>query len=77
MEDIVIYTKQDLDTVFNYNKTNAIIRVNAKGRTLWDIRNMDKDFLNQNLSRPVQTKQDLEQLKKQVKMEMSIRSMIS
>jgi hypothetical protein len=73
----MIYTKQDLDTVFNYNKTNTIIRVTEGGRTLWDIRNMDKDFLNQNLSHPVQTKQDLDQLKKQVKMEMSIRGIIS
>lgn len=73
----MIYTKQDLDTVFNYNKTNTIIRVTEGGRTLWDIRNIDKDFLNQNLSHPVQTKQDLDQLKKQVKMEMSIRGIIS
>ena len=71
-----MYTKQDLDLVFDYNKNHGVFYVSPKGRVQWDIRNMDKDFFNQNLSRAVQTKQDLDQLKKQVKQEMQVRGML-
>lgn len=73
------YTKQDLNNVFNYNKSRPVplFHVSARGRMVWDIRNMDKDFFNQNLSRPVQTLQDLTQLKNQVKKEMEKRGMFS
>jgi len=74
-----MYTKQDLDLVFDYNTKRIggpVFYVSPKGRVQWDIRNMDKDFFNQNLSRAVQTKQDLDQLKKQVKQEMQVSGML-
>jgi isopentenyl diphosphate isomerase/L-lactate dehydrogenase-like FMN-dependent dehydrogenase len=74
-----MYTKQDLDVVFDYNTKRIggpVFYVSPKGRVQWCVLNMDHAYYNDNLSRPVQTKQDLDQLKKQVKQEMQVRGML-
>ena len=65
-----MYTAQDLKIVFDYNKKANIFRVTDTKRVQWDLRNMDKDFLNANLSCGLVCAEDLAELKKQVRKEL-------
>ena len=65
-----MYTAQDLKIVFDYNKKANIFRVTDTKRVQWDLRNMDKDFLNANLSCGLVYAEDLAELKKQVRKEL-------
>ena len=66
------YTKQDLETVIEYNKTANIFRITETKRVQWDLRNMHRVFLDQNLSKGLKTADDFAELKKLVRKELIV-----
>jgi hypothetical protein len=65
-----VYTTQDLKVVFDYNTKAKIFRVTDEKRVQWNLRNMDKDYLNTNLSAGLVHAEDFAALKKQVRKEL-------
>ena len=66
-----MYTTQDLKVVFDYNTKAKIFRVIDAKRVQWNLRNMDKDYLNTNLSVSLVYAEDFAALKKQVRKELA------
>lgn len=65
-----MFTIDDIKAVFEYNKRSEIFRVTDTKRVVWSVNNGNKQYLNDTLSRPLQTAEDFAQLKKQVKNEL-------
>jgi hypothetical protein len=62
-----LYTEDDLAALFKYNATYSIFKISPKGRFIWNTTYGDLHYLQTVLSRPLESEQDLAQLRKQLK----------